>query len=1406
MISALSRRSLFCFAVCLAILPWVNQGAHAQGQSFSVTVTSPTAGSATATTTTGGSISGNVPLNQTLSASINAVGYNGQGTIGTISCYDDGSQIFSESQSGLGYQTYNLQFSWTPSSAGTQYVYCQVQSQYGNASTQSVSFTVVLPTPTLTVASSANPSTYGGSVTFTATISLGPTGTVTFYDSGTAIGTGTLSGTRATYTTSTLTAGTHSITAGWIGNSNYGPVTSSAITQTVNKATPIINWPTPTAITYGTALSATQLDASTTPAGGFVYTPSGGTVLSAGSQTLSVTFTPTDTTDYNTATSTVTLTVNKATPTLSVTSSANPSTYGQSVTFTATISNGLTGTVTFSDSGTAIGSGAISGTTATYGIGTLAAGTHTITASWPGNTNYNSVTSSAITQTVNKATPTLSVTSSVNPSTYGQSVTFTATISNGLTGTVTFSDSSTTIGSGTISGTTATYGIGTLAAGTHTITASWPGNTNYNSVTSSGLTQTVNKATPTLGVTTSSTPSTFGVTVTFTATISNGLAGMVTFYDGGSIMGTNTISGTTTTYGTNTLTAGTHSITASWPGNANYNSVTSSAIIQTVNRAATPPITWPTPAPITYGTPLSAVQLDASTTIQGNFAYNPLAGTILSAGSQPLSVTFTPNDTTDYNPAPASVTLTVNKATPTLNITWSPTSPTHDHSVTFTCTGTYGGQPIVNGAVLGFWLDGSSVASAPAASGAATWSTSTLTVGQHDVRCTAGDSNYNNANVDVYPTVLMTMDAGTVTLTINGVLAATTNYAGGATPSTIAEGLAAGVTGGSFVNVTAAGDAVYLSAKLAGAGTNYSYSLQTASFDSADFSQPSFLNPAATGSLDGGANAGSGSGQPVYSYSAVYDGAGNVTSYNDLVMGAWNFSYDTLNRLATSLNTQASQASQQYAGMSGCWSYDAFGNRTLEAISATPCTNNPVPTSWANYNTTANNNQFTNTSQAPGGVGYDLAGDVLNDGVNTYLYDGEGRICAVSSQPLPNMTVMTGYLYDAEGTRVAKGTITTWSCDPSANGFQTASDDIIGPSNEQMTEMVMDPTTNNMLPAHNNAWAGSSLIATGDADGMHFYLDDPLGSRRVQTDSVGVLERTCSSLPYGDQESCAATPTEHLFTGKERDSESGNDYFGARYYASSMGRMMSPDPSQLYFANPAYPQSLNLYSYGRNNPLVNTDPTGMDCVNDTGNGTFTTNTGDCDNSTTEKANAGHYIDCDGCTTNSTAGTLDAATGTLTLTDANGKNIAGTNVSDWAAPTGVSSSIGVNGSSQIVSAGGYAASSFLNEDPYANVSLPPATIRDPNAPPPLPKLKGWNKLNCLQSQTAAEYTGDGGGPQGASDLAPGKGGAAPIPFDYVTKQGKPATGGVGYSETGDAKAGAGMSTLDWFFHSLACALN
>jgi hypothetical protein len=115
-----------------------------------------------------------------------------------------------------------------------------------------------------------------------------------------------------TFSATLNSAGTDTVTA---TDTSDLDLTGSG-TDTV-KATPTLSWLTPAAITYGTALSATQLDASTSVAGSFVYTPQAGTVLQAGMQTLSVTFTPTNTAQYSTATASVSLTVNKATPTLS---------------------------------------------------------------------------------------------------------------------------------------------------------------------------------------------------------------------------------------------------------------------------------------------------------------------------------------------------------------------------------------------------------------------------------------------------------------------------------------------------------------------------------------------------------------------------------------------------------------------------------------------------------------------------------------------------------------------------------------------------------------------------------------------------------------------------------------------------------------------------------------------------------------------------------------------------------------------------------------------------------------------------------------------------------------------------------------------------------------------------------
>jgi fibronectin type 3 domain-containing protein len=145
----------------------------------------------------------------------------------------------------------------------------------------------------------------------------------------------------ATLTGSTLNitgVGTVTITANQAGNTNYLAAPQVTQSMVINQATPAIIWATPAAITYGTALSATQLDATASVAGSFVYTPVAGTTPPVGNDTLSVTFTPTDATDYTTATATVTLTVNSAVNPAPVINSMSPAfTSANSTAFTLTV-------------------------------------------------------------------------------------------------------------------------------------------------------------------------------------------------------------------------------------------------------------------------------------------------------------------------------------------------------------------------------------------------------------------------------------------------------------------------------------------------------------------------------------------------------------------------------------------------------------------------------------------------------------------------------------------------------------------------------------------------------------------------------------------------------------------------------------------------------------------------------------------------------------------------------------------------------------------------------------------------------------------------------------------------------------------------------------------------------------
>jgi len=189
------------------------------------------------------------------------------------------------------------------------------------------------------------------------------------------------------------------------------------------------------------------------------------------------------------------------------------------------------------------------------------------------------------------------------------------------------------------------------------------------------------------------------------------------------------------------------------------------------------------------------------------------------------------------------------------------------------------------------------------------------------------------------------------------------------------------------------------------------------------------------------------------------------------------------------------------------------------------------------------------------------------------------------------------------------------SCDITSNGFMLTNTYIIGPSGEQLTE-----TDGYGNWVHTNVYAAGQLMATYSytdnshaATDTYFALSDWLGTKRAVV-SAGGCGTGYVGLPYGDSLTATSLPgftpcpdaTENHFTGKERDTESGNDYFSARYYASSMGRFMSPDTlpwihwqngnrdAQAKFGGfISNPQNFNMYAYVLNNPLNKTDPTGM---------------------------------------------------------------------------------------------------------------------------------------------------------------------------------------------------------------------
>jgi Bacterial Ig-like domain (group 3)/FG-GAP-like repeat len=292
-----------------------------------------------------------------------------------------------------------------------------------------------------------------------------------------------------------------------------------------------------------------------------------------------------------------------------VTASAATITLGQSVTFTATVTpqsgTGVpTGTVTFLDGGTSLGTGTLNGSgVATLTTSSLAQGAHSVTANYAGDANFFSSISPVVSVQVNGGALISTTTAITGPTTgnTGASITFTATVTPASgaakpTGTVSFLDSATSLGTGTLSAAgVATLSISTLSVGAHTITAKYGGDANFSTSTSSGLTITISAPALIPTVTTLTGPSTAvqGASVTFmvsvTPTTPKSPTGIITFLDGTTSLGTATLnSASAASFTTSSLSVGPHSITAQYPGDANFAASISLVLTITISGVTTP--------------------------------------------------------------------------------------------------------------------------------------------------------------------------------------------------------------------------------------------------------------------------------------------------------------------------------------------------------------------------------------------------------------------------------------------------------------------------------------------------------------------------------------------------------------------------------------------------------------------------------------------------------------------------------------------------------------------------------------------------------------------------------------------------------------------------------------------------
>lgn len=517
---------------------------------------------------------------------------------------------------------------------------------------------IVLASTTTVLKASTAAAIANRPVVLTATVSgTGgtPTGTVNFTENGAVLGASTLVNGVGSFTTSTLAVGTHVLTALYLGDPKDSGSTSNTVTIVISSATTTVALTpsqNPTNFGQNLVLAAKVSGNGGVPTGTITFSE-GSNVLQSGpvnangvatysTSTLTDgahTFTASyggDANDLASQSSPLTITVLQTISLTLSSTSPNPSIARSNVHFVATITplQGIqpTGNITFKEGATVLGSGVITGTTATFDTAALSVGTHAIVAAYAGDSTTEPLSSAAYSQTVNAAGAAVTLTSNANPATFGALLTFTAVASSTagpLTGTVKFQDGSVTIGSGTLSSTgVATFATSSLTPGVHSIVAAYQGDANDQPASSSVLQQLVERAT-TVALTSSQNPQLTLAPVTITAAVKNGgtvpATGTIIFSQDATAVATVTLDKTgTASYTASSLLVGTHAFTASYSGDAVDLPSSSASLNQVIQLRPTSDTLTTSATSLTGGqqiTLISVLRWDGPTTPTGTVTF-----------------------------------------------------------------------------------------------------------------------------------------------------------------------------------------------------------------------------------------------------------------------------------------------------------------------------------------------------------------------------------------------------------------------------------------------------------------------------------------------------------------------------------------------------------------------------------------------------------------------------------------------------------------------------------------------------------------------------------------------------------------------------------------------------------------